>query len=144
MQLTSFAFNNNDELPPRYKGNTNPPLDIKGVPQNAKSLALIMHDPDAVSGDYTHWTLWDIHPAATEILEASIPKGAVEGVTSAGAPGYIGPKPPRGSGTHHYTFELFALDDILDCLPGTRPEDLLKLIAAHEIARTNLIGVVHA
>lgn len=144
MQLTSFAFNNNDELPPRYKGNISPPLDIKGVPEAAKSLALIMHDPDAVSGDYVHWTVWDISPNTTEILEGSAPRGATQGATSAGVPGYVGPKPPRGSGAHRYTFELFALNAILDRLPGTQPKALLEDIAKHQIAHTTLIGVVHA
>ena len=144
MQVTSFAFNNNDELPPRYKGNLNPPLDISGVPEATKSLALVVHDPDGVSGDYIHWTIWDISPATSEILEGGAPKGASEGITSAGVPGYVGPKPPRGSGTHHYTFDLYALDQVLDLLPGTRANDLLTIIAQHTLAKATLIGVVHA
>ncbi|HVI69571.1 MAG TPA: YbhB/YbcL family Raf kinase inhibitor-like protein [Magnetospirillaceae bacterium] len=143
MQLTSFAFNNNDELPPRYKGNMNPPLDIRGVPEAAKSLALIMHDPDGVSGDYIHWTVWDIDPATTEILEGGAPTGSTEGITSAGIPGYVGPKPPRGSGQHHYTFELFALDRVLDLLPSTRVEDLQSEITKHQLNKATLIGVVN-
>jgi len=98
MRLTSFAFNDNDELPPRYKGNVNPPLTIDGVPEAAKSLALIMHDPDGVSGDYIHWMVWDIDPTTAEILEDGAPSGSTEGVTSAGTTGYSGPKPPAGSG----------------------------------------------
>lgn len=144
MQVTSFAFNNNDELPPRYKGSLNPPLDISGTPAEAKSLALVVHDPDGVSGDYIHWTIWDISPTTSEILEGGAPDGAVEGITSAGTPGYVGPKPPRGSGTHHYTFDLYALDQVLDLLPRTSADDLLKIIAEHTLARATLIGVVHA
>lgn len=144
MQLTSFAFNNNQELPPRYKGNVNPPLDIAGVPNGAKSLALIMHDPDAVSGDYVHWAVWDIDPATTEILEGGTPSGSTEGLTSAGTPGYSGPKPPAGSGTHHYTFELYALDQVLDLLPRTPNHDVKAAIARHTLTQATLIGVVHA
>ncbi len=144
MQLTSFAFNTNDEFPPRYKGNLSPPLDIKGVPASAKSLALYMHDPDAVSGDYVHWTIWDIDPTTSEILEGGAPVGATEGITTAGTPGYIGPKPPRGSGQHHYTFELFALDEVLDLLPATSTDDFLKAARAHTIASATLTGVVDA
>lgn len=143
MRLTSFAFNNNDELPPRYKGSTNPPLDIADVPEEAKSLALVMHDPDGVSGDYIHWTIWDIDPTTTEILEGGAPTGSTEGITSADTPGYVGPRPPRGSGTHRYTFELFALNRVLDLLPATRPDDLLEQIAAHKITQAELVGVVH-
>jgi len=144
MRITSIAFNNNDPVPPRYKGNTNPPIDISGVPQAAKSLALIMHDPDAVSGDYTHWTLWDIDPKTTTILENVLPSGATSGITSAGTAGYVGPKPPAGSGRHHYTFELFALDTVLDLLPATPAARLREHIAGHTLEQTQLIGVIDA
>ena len=144
MRISSIAFNNNDPVPPRYKGSTNPPIDIADIPEHAQSLALIMHDPDAVSGDYVHWTLWDISPKTTTILEDSIPSGATAGPTSAGTPGYTGPRPPAGSGRHHYTFELYALDTVLDLLPATSPEDLAAAIAKHTLAKAELIGVVDA
>lgn len=144
MRIASIAFNNNDPVPPRYKGSTNPPIDIIGTPENAKSLALVMHDPDAVSGDYVHWTLWDIDPKTTTILENAIPAGATSGITSAGTPGYIGPKPPAGSGRHHYTFELYALDTILDLLPATTAAGLYAEINKHTLAKATLIGVIDA
>jgi Raf kinase inhibitor-like YbhB/YbcL family protein len=144
MKIKSFAFNNNDTLPPRYKGNLNPPFDISDVPSEAKSLALIMHDPDAVSGDFVHWAIWDIDPQTTEILEGGAPSGSTEGPNSSGIPGYFGPKPPTGSGTHHYTFELYALDTMLDLLPTTRPEDLAAEIAKHQIAHASIIGTADA
>lgn len=144
MHIKSFAFNNNEALPPRYKGNLSPPFDITGVPDAAKSLALIMHDPDAVSGDFVHWTIWDIDPQTTEILEGGAPSGSTEGPNTSGMPGYMGPKPPTGSGTHHYTFELYALDTMLDLLPTTRPDDLAQEIAAHEIDHTSIVGTIDA
>lgn len=143
MQLQSFAFNNNDNLPPRYR-TMNPPFDILDVPAAAKSLALIMHDPDAVSGDFTHWTVWDIDPKTTTILEDSVPTGAVEGINSAHLTGYVGPRPPQGSGRHHYTFELFALDSVLDLLPQTPIDELLAHIATHSIASAQHVGVIDA
>lgn len=143
MELRSIAFNHNDPVPPKYRL-VNPPLDILGVPERTRSLALIMHDPDAVSGDYIHWTVWDIDPTTTTILEDSAPTGATEGLTSAGMPGYVGPHPPQGSGRHHYIFELFALDSPLDLLPRTEPETLLQKIAEHQIARATLTGVIDA
>lgn len=144
MRIATIAFSNNGPIPSRYKGKTNPPIDIADVPEEAKSLALIMHDPDAVSGDYTHWTLWDIDAQTTTILEESTPTGATAGVTSAGTPGYVGPRPPEGSGRHHYTFELYALDTMLDLLPGTPIDELVQHIAQHTIAKATLIGIIDA
>lgn len=144
MRISTIAFNNNDPVPPRYKGSTNPPIDIADVPHAAKSLALIMHDPDAVSGDFVHWTVWDIDPRTTTILEDALPKGATAGPTTAGTPGYIGPRPPAGSGRHHYTFELYALDTVLDLLPATPPDELAAAIAKHTITSAQIIGVVDA
>lgn len=144
MQIKSIAFNNNDPIPPRYKGATSPPLDIVGVPAGAKSLALIMHDPDAVSGDFVHWVLWDIDPATNTILEDSVPTGATEGITTAGAPGYVGPRPPAGSGRHHYIIELYALDVVLDLLPATAFSDVAQEVRKHTIAKAELTGVIDA
>jgi len=143
MQIRSSVFNTNNTLPPRFRS-VNPPLDILDVPKQAKSLALIVHDPDAVSGDFTHWTVWDIDPATTEILEGGAPSGSTEGPTSTGVPGYVGPRPPKGSGTHHYTFELYALDTLLDLLPATQPDDLREHIKQHSIAQATIIGTVDA
>lgn len=144
MQLRTIGFENGGVMPPRYKGNVNPPLDIVDVPKSAKSLALIMHDPDAVSGDFIHWTVWDIDPTTTEILESSAPSGATEGPNGASVPGYMGPRPPKGSGRHHYTFDLYALDTVLDLLPSTQADDLLTEINKHTLAHAQLIGVVDA
>jgi Raf kinase inhibitor-like YbhB/YbcL family protein len=144
MRITSIAFNDQDPVPPRYKGNVNPPIDISGVPEQAKSLALIMHDPDAVSGDYVHWTIWDIDPRTTTILEESTPSGATAGLTTAGMPGYVGPRPPEGSGRHRYIFELYALDTVLDLLPATPLDDLSRHIKNHALDKAELTGVVDA
>lgn len=144
MQVQSFAFKNNETIPPRYKSNLNPPLDIKDVPEDTKSLALIMHDPDAVSGDYIHWTIWDIDPQTTEILEGTAPSGATEGITTAGKPGYVSPRPPQGSGRHRYTFELYALDTVLDLLPTTPSETLRQHIQKHTLDAATLVGVIDA
>jgi len=143
MKLQSFAFDNNGPLPPRFRG-VNPPLDIIGVPPAAKSLALIMHDPDAVHGDFVHWTIFDIDPTTTEILEGGAPSGATEGLTTTDLPGYVGPRPPKGTGRHHYTFELYALDTLLDLLPATPLDELVAHIQKHTIARASLVGIVDA
>lgn len=142
--MSSIAFNNYDPIPPRYTAKTNPPLDISDVPDSAKSLALIMHDPDAIHGEYTHWTIWDIATQTTTILEDTMPRGAVIGHTSAGTLGYLGPCPPAGSGRHRYVFDLYALNSMLNLSPETPIHELMRHINEHVIEKTSLIGVVDA
>lgn len=142
MQLQSSVFSNNQKIPAKYTcddGDVNPPLSISDVPQNAKSLVLIVDDPDAPSGNWTHWLVWNIDPTTREITESSVPAGASEGVTDFGRPGYGGPCPP--SGTHRYFFNLYALDMMLD-LPGdTRRNELEVAITGHIIDQATLIGL---
>jgi Raf kinase inhibitor-like YbhB/YbcL family protein len=112
------------------------------IPETAKSLALIMHDPDAPSGDYVHWTLWDI-PADTGTLAAnSVPVGAVQGINSSGENKYMGPCPP--SGTHRYMFELYALDTSLSLPAETQREDLLKTMEGRVLEKATLTGTFSA
>lgn len=142
MQLTSPAFNDNGMIPAIYtcKGQgINPSLAIAGVPAEAKSLALIMHDPDAVSGDFLHWMVWNIAPQTTVINENSVPPDAVQGVNTAGTNKYTAPCPP--SGTHHYKFDLYALDDMIN-LPGSSSrEDVESAMSSHVLARSTLVGL---
>ena len=100
---------------------------------------LIVDDPDAPSGTWIHWTVWNIDPEVTEIPENSIPEGAVEGMTDSGRPGYGGPCPP--SGTHRYFFKLFALDINLDLSPSVRAEDIKKEMEAGILAKVQLVGL---
>ena len=143
MIITSPAFEHDGIIPKKYTcdgGDINPELQIQNVPHNAKSLALIVHDPDApVAGGFTHWVVWNIDPQTTLIKDESVPPGAVEGENSAGHPGYMGPCPP--SGTHHYRFQLYALDDVFD-LPETAPlSDIQAQIDNHLIAKAELVGL---
>ncbi len=144
MNLTSSAFIDNALFPQKYTNGINPPLSISNVSSDAKSLALVFHDPDAVSGDYIHWILWNIEPTTTCVLEDTLPAGSVEGVTSAGTTGYVSPQPPRGSGRHHYTFELFALDRKLDLPAATFYADILKEINNHKVATAKLTSIIDA
>src|SRR5947208_369342 len=105
MKLTSPAFAHNTPIPIRYTcegEEISPPLVIAKVPGNAQSLALIMHDPDAVHGDWTHWLVWNIDPGTEEILENNIPIESQEGTNSAEHIGYKGPCPPKDTGIHRY------------------------------------------
>lgn len=142
MRIESMAFKNNEMIPRKYTcdgENINPPLLISDVPENTKSLVLIVDDPDAPSGTWIHWTVWNIGPEVTEIPENSIPEGAVEGMTDSGRPGYGGPCPP--SGTHRYFFKLFALDINLDLSPSVRAEDIKKEMEASILAKAQLVGL---
>lgn len=120
MILTSPSFENGGMIPKKFTcdgGNINPELQIQNVPAAARSLALVMHDPDApMQGGFTHWVVWNIAPTATLIKEESVPPGAEEGRHGGGRSGYVGPCPP--SGTHRYEFYLYALREPL-ALPAT-------------------------
>jgi Raf kinase inhibitor-like YbhB/YbcL family protein len=140
MKLTSPIFNNNQPIPSKYTcdgENVNPPLSISEVPENAKSLVLIVDDPDAPMGTWVHWTLWNIDPKITEIAENSVPLNAVQGKTSFGNNKYGGPCPP--SGTHRYFFKLYALDNTLTLSSSSTKGDLEKAMEGHIIEKTELI-----
>ncbi len=142
MKILSPAFQNNQQIPSKYtcdKANINPPLEFSDILQNAKSLVLIVDDPDAPSGTWTHWTLWNIPPTTTKIEEKSVPQEAVEGVTSFGKPGYGGPCPP--SGTHHYFFKLYALDTTISLDSKADVKQLVQTISGHIIQEAQLVGL---
>jgi Raf kinase inhibitor-like YbhB/YbcL family protein len=147
MQLLSPAFEKGDDIPMQYtcKGdNISPPLNIVDVPTESKSLALIMHDPDAPDGDFLHWLVWDI-PAATQAIGAgSIPVGAVQGLSGFNKNEYGGPCPPGGTGVHHYIFDLYALDTTLNLSPNTTHDQLERTIKSHIIQQASLTGVFAA
>ncbi len=141
MKISSSAFAEGAEIPVKYSRggeDINPPLHIEGTPENAKSLALIMDDPDAPVGLFTHWLVWNIDPGTTQIAEKSVPKGAVEGTNDYPTAGYGGPQPP--SGTHRYYFKIFALDKTLDLRAGARRKELDEAMKGHVIAEGQYMG----
>ena len=141
MKIASSAFQNGAEIPSKYSrdgGNANPPLHIEGTPSNTKSLVLIVDDPDAPVGSFTHWVVWNIDPTTKEIPEKSKPQGAVEGTNDYPMVGYGGPQPP--SGTHYYYFKIFALDKVLDLRVGAKRRELEKEMEGHVIAQAELMG----
>ena len=142
MKIVSSAFADNQKIPDRYtcKGeDINPPLSFSDVPEKTKSLVLILDDSDAPGGLWTHWTVWNIAPATSTILENSFPENSVRGITSAGSVGYHGPCPP--SGTHHYVFHLLALDVEFSLSPGTKPQELWTAVDNHILAQARLTGL---
>lgn len=147
LMLGSPAFANNTAISLKYScrgDNVSPPLVISNVPTNAKSLVLIVHDPDAVSGDFTHWLLWNIPPDTALVVENSTPNGAVTGTNDSGKTSYMGPCPPAGTGTHRYMFELFALDTTLNLTAGTKRPVLEQTLEKHVLGHFTLTGLFSA
>jgi Raf kinase inhibitor-like YbhB/YbcL family protein len=145
MQLISTAFNDGEEIPEQYtcKGtNINPPLTIMNPPAGTKSLALIMHDPDAPGTDFVHWLVWDVPANTQSIGPNSVPVGAVQGTNSFGKNNYGGPCPPAGTGTHHYIFELYALGTNLSLGADSNREKLQDALQDHTLAQANLTGIM--
>lgn len=143
MLLISPSFEDGGYIPKKFScegGNINPELQIENVPENAKSLALILHDPDApIAHGFTHWVVWNIAPRTALIKQESDPPGSEVGKNGAGKNAYVGPCPP--SGTHHYEFHLYALDSMLDLPSSTNKTELESAIQKHLVAETMLTGL---
>jgi Raf kinase inhibitor-like YbhB/YbcL family protein len=141
MQITSSQFKNGGEIPSLYTcdgSGFNPPLIFKDVPKDAKSLALIVDDPDAPSGTWDHWVMWNILPNTKEITENGTPMGAITGKNSWPANKYGAPCPPNGS--HRYYFKLYALDIMLNLPLNSNSSDLQEAIKGHTLAEAELMG----
>jgi Raf kinase inhibitor-like YbhB/YbcL family protein len=140
MKITSSTFQEGGNIPSKFTcdgANSSPALQISDVPSEAKSLVLIVDDPDAPSGLFTHWAVWNISPQSSTIAEGSTPKGA-QGTNDFGKSGYGGPCPP--SGTHRYYFKIFALDRELDLPSGAKRGQLDAAMKGHVIAQGELMG----
>jgi Raf kinase inhibitor-like YbhB/YbcL family protein len=140
MKITSAAFREGGNIPSKFTcdgSDTTPPLQITGVPSEAKSLVLITDDPDAPSGLFTHWLVWNIPPQTNSIAEGTAPKG-VHGTNDFGKSGYGGPCPPPG--THRYSFKIFALDRELDLSSAAKQSQVDAAMKGHVIAQGELIG----
>ncbi len=139
MIISSPSFNNNEFIPKKFTcigDNINPELIINQLPNNTKSIALIMDDPDAPMGTWVHWVVWNIKP--TRIIKENSNQGVV-GVNSWGKNEYGGPCPP--SGTHHYHFKVYALDITLNLSINAGKNELEKAMKGHVIESGELIGL---
>ena len=138
LTITSPAFERNKLIPSKYTcdgDDVNPPLNIKGTPEETKSLVLIVDDPDAPMGTWDHWIVWNI-PPTNKIEENSVP--GTEGLNNFRRHSYGGPCPP--SGTHRYFFRVYALDTKLDLNPNSRKKEIEKAMKDHILARGELVG----
>lgn len=148
LTLTSAAFTHGSEIPSKYTcegQDMSPPLAWSGVPAGAKSLALIVDDPDAPDPaapkmTYVHWLLYNIPAGATSLSEAvrQLPAGTLEGLNDWRRTGYGGPCPPIGR--HRYFHKLYALDIVLPDLRAPTKAALEAAMNGHVIAQAELVG----
>ena len=144
--ITSTAFEEGGMIPQPYTcdgKDVSPPLKWSGVPDSAKSLALICDDPDAPMGTWVHWVLYNLPANLKELPEAmpadkTLKNGAKHGKNDFHKFGYGGPCPPGG--THRYFFKLYALDTMLDLEPGATKAELLQAMEGHIVAQGQLMG----
>lgn len=139
--VTSPSFQAGGDIPAKFTcdgTNVSPELQISGVPKEAKSLVLIVDDPDAPRGLFTHWTVWNIDPKTTRVAENGAPTAGVQGTNDFGKRNYGSPCPP--SGTHRYFFKIFALDTKLELKPGARRAELDAAMRGHVLAQGELMG----
>jgi Raf kinase inhibitor-like YbhB/YbcL family protein len=150
LNLTSTAFAHEGEIPRIHTcqgQDVSPPLAWSGVPANAKSLVLILDDPDAPDPaapkmTWVHWVLYDIPPSATGLPQGvspdDLPAGTLQGVSDFKRTGYGGPCPPIGR--HRYFHKLYALDVVLPNLKKPHKPDVEKAMKDHIIGQAVLIG----
>jgi Raf kinase inhibitor-like YbhB/YbcL family protein len=143
IEVTSSAFEADAAIPRRFTCDgeeVSPPLAWSGVPAEARSLALLMEDPDAPGGTFVHWTVFAVPPETTGFEAGRVADGALEGENSFGDDGYGGPCPPEDDEPHRYVFRVYALrsDPGLDA--GASPEAVREAVGDGAIARGQLIG----
>jgi len=149
MQISSSSFVHQGAIPAKYTcegADTSPPLAWSGVPASAKSLALIVDDPDAPDPGapkmtWVHWVLYNLPPQTTGIGEGSsrqLPQGTKEGLNDWKKTGYGGPCPPIGR--HRYFFKLYALDVVLPDLGEPSKSKLLEAMKGHVVGSAELVG----
>jgi Raf kinase inhibitor-like YbhB/YbcL family protein len=143
LTLESPAFKLNTMIPVEYTcegTNKSPPLVWQNIPPKTKSLTLILEDPDAPNGTWTHWILFNIPPTVHQLdAGSSAPKGAVNGINSWGKLGYGGPCPPIGA--HSYLFKLYALDTFLTLDESTTANKVLDAMTGHVLGSAVLLGL---
>jgi Raf kinase inhibitor-like YbhB/YbcL family protein len=135
LRITTPAFNDGNPIPRQYTcdgENAPPPLNLTGTPAGAKTLALIVDDPDAPHGTFTHWLVWNLPPESHGIV-------GNEGTNDFGKRGYSGPCPPPGP-AHRYVFHLLALDATLALTPSATRRDLDAATRGHVLASATFTG----
>lgn len=140
MQVSSPEFEQFQSIPDKFTcqgENISVPLKFLDTPKETKSFAIIVDDPDAPSGVFTHWVAWNIPAKPGVLVEGQQTPG--KGKNSYGKTGYKGPCPPPGK-PHRYFFKVFALDTILELNEGASKEELLKAMEGHILSQSELVG----
>ena len=148
LSVASSAFQDGEKIPVRYTcqgQDVSPPLTWSALPAGTRSLALIVDDPDAPRGVFTHWVLFNLPPETRGLPEAvpaepRLESGALQGKNGFGSAGYRGPCPPPGS-PHRYQFTLYALDKPLDLVAGASKQQVLNAMQGHILAQGQLTGI---
>lgn len=143
LSVRSPAFDAGRAIPREHSGygdNVSPALEFGNVPQETRALAVIVDDPDAPSGTFTHWLVWNLPGKERRLARAAHvgSVGAVEGTNDMGRVGWFGPRPP--SGTHRYFFRVFALDEPLDLAEGARAAEVWRAVEKRCLAWGELMG----
>ena len=142
MTIKSSAFENNGKIPSRYTcdgENVSPPFDFFTIPVAAKSLVLIVEDPDSPSKNFTHWIVFNINPLINGFEENTIPDNSLEGLNDFGEPHYGGPCP--NSGSHKYIFKLYALNTYLNLEKGATKQQVLNALVGNIVEESQITGV---
>ncbi|GGU87182.1 hypothetical protein GCM10010260_20650 [Streptomyces filipinensis] len=143
LTLTSTAYGDDGTIPRRHTcdgADVSPPLALASVPAGTASLALLLRDPDAPRGPFTHWLVWDIDPRTRRLSAGERPRGATEGRNDFRKTGYGGPCPPHGDRPHHYVLTVYALDQRLSLAPDASPADLMRAVSGRMLAAGTLTG----
>jgi len=142
MTISSSAFRHNEIIPARYTcdgSDINPPLSFSDIPKDTKSLLLLVDDPDAPSGTWHHWSVYNMAPEIGGIDENSKPASGIEGLTSFGKMGYGGPCPPKG--IHSYVFTLYALDSMLELPSNATFNEIQSVMDIHILETASITGI---
>jgi Raf kinase inhibitor-like YbhB/YbcL family protein len=145
--IIESVFKHNQPIPAKYScdgANVSPPLKFLNVPANAKSIVLIVDDPDAPRGTFDHWIIWNLPPDLKELTEgakelARLSPAAVQGINGYKKTDYHGPCPPAGK-PHHYHFKLYALDTLLSLAEGATKQQVEKAMQGHILNQAELVG----
>lgn len=144
MQIASHVFNDHGHIPKQFTclgENISPSLAFSDIPQNAKSLVLVVSDTNATPKPWIHWLVFNIPTTTIHVNAKQIPQGGTEGLANGNTFGYEGPCPKYFQGTHEYHFDLYALDTLLQTPKESNFEAIKPLMNGHIVSQATLVGL---